>query len=140
MAKLKLNLTDDIIKLMSNFRIQKLNQLNVKQNPEDWTDKYFGIDTYGLYHGSYLYQDMAEILGLSDKIIKGTELDYDGPKYEQETMNYLIDLDAFIVSNILNLEEIIHQFATKGGVKSGIYTCRDNEHIWSFANAIEVEK
>ena len=47
-------------------------------------------------------------------------------------MNHLMDLDAYITDNILNIEEIVHQFATEGGLKPGIYTCKDNEHIWSY--------
>lgn len=134
MARLKITLTPDIISLISHFRYQKLNNLNIKNGNEDWTDKYYGIDTYELYHGSSLYQDMAEILGLQDKIIKGTEFDFDGPKYEPETMKYMIDMDAFIVDNILNIEEILHQFCDKGGLKPGTYICKDNEHIWKLKN------
>lgn len=131
MARLKIELTDEIIALVSKFRFQKLNDLNIKHGIEDWTDKYYGIDTYALYHGSHLYEDMAQILGKADQVIKGTEEDFDGPKYPTELMEHLMELDTYIVDNILEIEEIIHQFAFKeGGVKPGVYTCKDNEHLW----------
>lgn len=132
MARLKVELTDEHLTLIKNFRIQKLNELNVKVGQEDWSDKYYGIDTYALYHGNHLYWDMAQILGVHDQVIKGTEEDIDGPKYPTELMNHLMDLDAYITDNILNIEEIVHQFVTEGGLKPGIYTCKDNEHIWSY--------
>lgn len=134
MAKIKIELTDEHLALIRNFRFQKLNELNVKNGMEDWSDKYYGIDTYALYHGSHLYEDMAQILCVADQVIKGTEEDFDGPKYPQELMEHLMDLDAYITDNILNIEEIVHQFSCLGGVKAGIYTCKDNEHIWSYKN------
>lgn len=139
MARIKVVLTEEHLKLIKNFRIQKLNVLNVKNGVEDWTDKYYGIDTYGLFHGSHLYEDMAQILGVADQVIKGTEEDIDGPKYPKELMDKFIELDEYILDNILNIEEIVHQFCCKTdekgnivGVKPGIYTCKDNEHIWKY--------
>lgn len=132
MARLKVVLTEEHLKLIKNFRIQKLNELNVKNGIEDWTDKYYGIDTYGLFHGSHLYEDMAQILGVADQVIKGTEEDIDGPKYPKELMDNFIELDEYILDNILNIEEIVHQFSSEGGLKPGIYTCKDNEHIWKY--------
>ena len=141
MARLKVVLTEEHLKLIKNFRIQKLNELNVKNGVEDWTDKYYGIDTYGLFHGSHLYEDMAQILGVADQVIKGTEEDVDGPKYPQELMEKFIELDEYILDNILEIEEIIHQFSWyydkqknkwTGGVKPGVYTCKDSEHIWKY--------
>ena len=48
MAKIKIELTDEHLALIRNFRFQKLNELNVKNGMEDWSDKYYGIDTYAL--------------------------------------------------------------------------------------------
>lgn len=139
MARIKVELTDEHLALIKNFRIQKLNHLNVKNGVEDWSDKYYGIDTYGLFHGSNLYEDMAQILGVADKVIVGTEEDYDGPKYPVELMEHFDKLDSYIIDNMINIEEIVHQFCCKKdengnvvGVRAGIYTCKDNEHIWYY--------
>lgn len=53
----RLKLTEDIISLISNFRFKKIN------------DKMSGFDTYDLYGGTYLYEDMALILGKFDQMI-----------------------------------------------------------------------
>lgn len=94
-------------------------------------DKYYGIDTYDLFNCDYWYDQMAHIVGLSDQVINGTEEDVDGPKYPQEVIEHLRELDDFIVTNILNIEDILHQFCDRGGIKSGVtYVSYDYEGIW----------
>lgn len=121
-------LTRDIEdRLNSIDRISKISKvLAVEDN-----DKYYGIDTYDLFSNDYWYDYMAHIIGCSDQVIRGTEEDTDGPKYPQEVIEHLRDLDAFLINNIVYIEDIIHQFSDRGGIKSGItYISYDYEGIW----------
>ena len=94
-------------------------------------DKYYGIDTYDLFKCDFWYDQMAHIVGISDQVINGTDEDTDGPKYPQEVIEHLRELDDFIVTNILNIEDILHQFCDRGGIKAGItYISYDYEGIW----------
>ncbi len=94
-------------------------------------DKYYGIDTYDLFETDYWYDYMARIVGCSDQVIHGTEEDTNGPKYPQEVIEYLRDLDAFLINNLVHIEDILHQFSDRGGIKSGVtYVSYDYEGIW----------
>ena len=94
-------------------------------------DKYYGIDTYDLFNCDYWYDQMAHIVGLSDKVIPGTEEDTDGPKYPQEVIEELRVLDDFLVTNLQSIEDIIHQFCDRGGIKPNVkYISYDYEGIW----------
>lgn len=118
MARLKLTFNDEHIQLIKNFRTRQLG------------DEYFTIDTYDLFGGTYLYEDMALILGYMDKVIPGTMEDADGPKFDDETLEHLNELDSFIVENLQNIEDILHQFCTEGIQPGVTYWCNPSEHIW----------
>lgn len=169
MAKLKIQFTEDQIKLIKNLRFQEIkpnfyvtpcnddvwvNKVNdtrynvstivcngnerseitspiVIQNAQDLGDNLYGIDTYNLWGGTYIYEDIAYIVGKMDKVIDGTLEDPDGPKFDEETTAYLNELATFIIDNLTNIEEILHQFCTEG-IQTGVcYTCNQAQHIWS---------
>ena len=118
MAKFKLTFTEEHINLIKNFRTRQIDDAN------------YSIDTYDLFGGTYLYEDMAYILGLMDKVIPGTMEDADGPKFEEETMQHLMELDSFIVDNLQHIEDILHQFCTEGIQPGVTYVCNLNEGVW----------
>lgn len=118
--KLKLEINEDIIKLIKNFNFEKFN------------DYQYGLDTYSLWGGTYLYEQMALILGYQDKIIPQTLEDPMGVRYEEEYEKKMIEYDEFIIENLKSIEEILHQFVDKGGIKPGIYTCVDYIRIWDY--------
>ena len=118
MARLKLTFNDEHIQLIKNFRTRQLG------------DEYFTIDTYDLFGGTYLYEDMALILGYMDKVIPGTMEDADGPKFDDDTLQHLNELDSFIVENLKNIEDILHQFCTEGIQANVTYWCNPSEGIW----------
>lgn len=98
---------------------------------EEDNDKYYGIDTYDLFGADFWYQQMAYIIGCADQVIKGTEEDVDGPKYPQEVIEHLRELDEFLIANLLHIEDIVHQFSDRGGIKAGVkYVSYDHEGIW----------
>lgn len=122
----RLKLTEDIISLISNFRFKKIN------------DNMSGFDTYDLYGGTYLYEDMAFILGKFDQMIPGTENNPMGRQFPEELVKYFKELDEFIIENLSDLENIVHQFI-RNGLKPGIYETIDYEQIWKFKEEI-IEK
>lgn len=119
MARIYVNLTEDHLKLIRNLNVQAL------------TDETVGIVKDNLYGGTYKYEQMALILGLTDKAVPGTEEDMEtGTLYEKEVQLYMLELDKYIRENLLNIEEILHQFCLKGGLTVGKYVCKDYQHIW----------
>ena len=118
--KLTLKLTDDIISLIKWLKFEPINATS------------YGIDTYGLWGGTNLYEDMANILGWQDKVIPETIENVMGPRYEDEYQQKMEEYDAFIVENLVFIEQILHQFCDKGGLKPGVYSCVDNVQIWSY--------
>ena len=119
MARIYVNLTEDHLKLIRNLNVQAL------------TDETVGIAKDNLYGGTYKYEQMALILGLTDKAVPGTEEDMEnGTLYEKEAQLYMVELDKYINENLLNIEEILHQFCLKGELTVGKYVCKDYQHIW----------
>ena len=119
MARIYVNLTEDHLKLIRNLNVQAL------------TGETVGIAKDNLYGGTYKYEQMALILGLTDKAVPGTEEDMEnGTLYEKEAQLYMVELDKYINENLLNIEEILHQFCLKGGLTAGKYVCKDYQHIW----------
>ena len=110
--------------------IDRISAISKAYAAED-VDKYYGIDTYDLFNCDYWYDQMAHIVGLSDKVIPGTEEDTNGPKYPEEVIKHLMELDDFLVTNIVSIEDIIHQFCNRGGIEAGVtYVSYDYEGIW----------
>ena len=128
MATIKIELTEDKINLIKNIHFVEKPDLDdtSKETPN------FGIDFYSLYGGSYVLEDVSYILGLYDKHIEGTEESVTGVRFPEEIEKYMYDIHDYIVDNIDCIEEIVHQFITEGGVKPGIYSAKENEHIWKY--------
>ena len=120
--KITLNITKDHIKLIKSLYFKRFN------------DNQYGIDNYDLFKvgRGFLYEDMAIILDKTDKIIPETINDWDGPKFDTETQNYLIEMDEFLVEHLQDIIDILIEFCDKGGLKEGKYTCFDTERIWKF--------
>lgn len=118
--KIKLVLTEDHITLIKNFVFERI------------SDKHYGIDSFGLWGGTNIYEQMAGFLGWSDKVIPETIESVFGPRYEDEYQLKLEEYDAFILENLVYIEQILHQFCDKGGIKPGVYTCLDNVCIWTY--------
>lgn len=115
----KITLTEDHIKLIPFFFIQ------------EFGDNEIGVTKEQLFNlGSHLLEDMAMILGLSDKAINNTSYDADGRAFDDETEKYMLDLYNYIVDNLYYIELIIHQFVIKGGITAGTYKALDNELFW----------
>ena len=125
--KLTIILTDEIIKLVKFFKTTQFN------------DYQYGVDIDALYIESHLYDFMALVLDLKDHQIPNTEENPSGAEYDDETTEKLRNLDEYIVTNILYIEEIIHQFCDVG-VKPGKYICLAYNRIWKYEDETEANK
>lgn len=119
MAKVKINLTEEHIKLIKEFRIERID------------DIYIGFDTINPYGGSYLMEDLAMILGYWDKAIEGTEKDYDGRKFGIENEQKMLSIHTYLMDNMEYILSILTQFITTG-VKPGLYTATDYNLRWDY--------
>lgn len=117
--KIILVFTEDIIKFIKLLKVQK------------FSDSKVGIDNYGLYPESHLFDFMAMILDLQDHIIKGTEENPLGAEYDEEATKKMFEIDSFIVENLEYIEEILHQFCDVG-IKPGKYSCLAYQRIWKY--------
>lgn len=126
--KIKVELNEDLIKLVKSFEFTRLN------------NSHYGIDSYSLFGGTYLYEQMAYILGYNDKVIPETLELPTGPRYQQEYEDKMIEYDEYLLKNLVFIEEILHQYIDKGGVKPGVYSCLDNVRIWEYEPFKEDEK
>lgn len=117
--KLKVEFDEEKIALIRALRFQKFN------------DNQYGIDNYEPFMGSMLFEDMALILGYTDKVIPGTEENFDGPRYQPEVEELFFQLSEWLNCNLIFIEEILHQNCDCG-IKVGTYTCQDYKRIWEY--------
>lgn len=127
MAKKKITLTDEHILLISHFTFGEL------PNLEDEDNEYptYGLDLNSLYGGSYVNEDISYILGKYDEHVPGTEESAEGPRFPEELENHFSELHSYILENLGDIEEIVHQFVGKGGITPGTYVSRNNQHFWT---------
>lgn len=120
--------SDDMEMFRKIMSIVSREFMKIKSAP---TSNNVGIDTYSMYMGSDLYEDMARILGVYDQVIPESVESPLGVRFPDEIMNMLAEYDDFMVKNLISIEEIMHQFCDKG-VKPGKYSCIDSVRIWSY--------
>ena len=115
---LHLNLTEDHLKLVKFLNI------------EDKDDDVLTINKkVMLTMQTHLLDDVAMILGLRDKAIKGTEEDPDGAAYPDDVEKRMLDAYKYVSDNLYLIESLLHQRVFEG-VQEGHYKCRDTDMIW----------
>lgn len=119
MAIKKLEITKDRLALISALNPQ-LTEGGVK-----FVEKSF-------WGGSYLFEDLAIILGFYDEHIKGTEGDFEGRRYPPEKEKYMLELYDWFKENIYYILSLTVQFVNKGGLKEGTYKCIDYQLDWEY--------
>ena len=130
MAVLKVELTEDILKLVSNIRFQEVPTPPQEDDERERID--YAIDYNSLYGGTYVFEDIAYILGRYDEHIPGTEEDPLGVKFPLELEDYMWEIHTYIIDHIDAIEELVHQFCNKGGLKPGVYQCKSNFRMWEY--------
>ncbi|MBP5722890.1 MAG: hypothetical protein J6X18_04880 [Bacteroidales bacterium] len=130
MAFLNVTLTDDMLRLVSRINFEQFPPVESWEGSQKLT---WGIDINSLYGGSFMFEDISYILGIYDRHIEGTEFDSMGPRFSKEDEDYMYGLHSYILEHLQDIEEIVHQFCNRGGVKPGTYKCKPNERIWEFS-------
>lgn len=115
----KVTLTDEHIKLIQGLNPTVDDNNNVVFNPNS------------LWGGSYLFEDIALILGFYDEQLEGTENDFGGRRYSAEREKHMLELYDYIKDNLLYIESLVHQYSIKGGLTPGTYKCVDYQLDWS---------
>ena len=121
----KITLTEDMLKLISNIQYGEAPMLDEKDTRQSIM---YGIDFNALYGGS-TFEDVAIILGLYDKRIPGTEEEPLGAKFPKEIEDYMWNIHTNIVDHIEEIEQLVHWFSNKGGLKPGNYGFKG---IWEY--------
>lgn len=117
---IKLTLTDEHIKLIPFFFIQN-----------EGDDRLVIDKRHLLSLGAHLLDDMAAILGYTEKAIEHTEDDPDGRAYPDDIEEHLLSIHKYITENLFYIESLIHQMCICGGISEGTYVCKAKELIWS---------
>ena len=145
--KITLNFTDEHIALIKALNFTKFD------------DSHYGIDNYSLWGGTYLWEQMALILGYQGAIIPSSIEDPTGPKFyktcytgldengrrvittnkeeaeklgmtEIDVLEHLRDLDSYVITNISYIMDIVLQFCTEGIQPGVTYWAYDYQRIW----------
>lgn len=119
MAIIKITLTEEHIKIITNFRISQLGDESVVINTKD------------LLVNNSVVEGIALLLDKFDEHIEGSEVEVEGRRYPTELEDYFWDLYSYITDNLQYIEIILHQFVSTG-IKPGTYRCVDNIMIWEF--------
>lgn len=120
MAKIKIKITKDHLKLIKQFKVETINDYKT------------GFDTINPYGGMYLMEDLAMILGYWDKAVEGTERDYDGRKFGIDNEIKMLEIHTYVIDNINFILSILIQFSDKG-IKPGVYTSLDYDLNWEYS-------
>ena len=123
----KIKLTEDILQLISHIHFEEMPDLRGERYPLTW-----GINFFSLYGGSFVFEDVAYILGRYDEHIPGTEEDAMGPRFDKEFEDYMWEIHSYVVENIRYIEDLVHYYCNKGGLKVGTYKCHSNSMDWTY--------
>lgn len=127
MQLLKVTLTDDMIKLISCINFQEYEKIT---DDTDSHNVFYGVDLNSLYGGNFVFEDIARILNLYDKVIQDTETLSTGPRFPMEIEDYMWETHCYILDNLAYIEQILHQHCTKG-ISAGTYVSKNNQLIWN---------
>ena len=113
-----LNLTEDHLKLV-RF-------LNIEDNDDDVLTINKKVM---LTMQTHILDDVAMILGFTDKAIKGTDEDPDGRAYPDDIEKYMLDTYKYVSDNMYYIETLLYQNVLTG-VQPGEYKANDADLIW----------
>ena len=100
-------------------------------NVEDKDDDFLKINKkIMLTMQTHILDDVAMILGLRDKAIKGTEEDADGAAYPDDVEKYMLDTYHYVSDNLYLIETLLHQKVMEGIKPNTEYKAKDSDLIW----------
>lgn len=127
MAIKRIVLTDDILKVISGLKFEQFSfDKNSPNNHYGW-----GIDSYGMYGGTYPLEDISILIGKYNEHIPGTEEKPTGVEFPYELTQYMWGIHDYIVENLEFIESLVHAYIGNGGLTPGTYKCKDNEMFWT---------
>lgn len=152
--------TDQVVTLYEDETCKEYRLGDVLNKFKIGIDNIYGIDNYNLWGGTFIWEQMALILGYQGAIIPSTMEDPTGPKFyekvwtgldengrrfvvtnkdntdnvdgleEIDVWEHLKDLDCFIVTNLPYIMDILLQFCTEGIQPGVTYWAYDYQRIW----------
>ena len=124
----KLILTDEHLKLISLIRFGYVEGTAKDKKPiQGWL-----IDMENPYILLGRLSDLALVLGYSDQAIPGTDEDnIEGAALPDDVEEHLLEVHHYIVDNLCDIENLVHQSMLNGGLTPGTYRCIDDEGIWT---------
>ena len=122
-------------------------------------DNVYGFDMYNLWGGTYIWEQMAYILGYQNAMIPSTMEDPTGPKFyktvwtgldengkrvvvtdkeegeklgfeEIDVLEHFKDLDSYMITNLTYIMDILLQYCTEGIQPGVTYWAYDYQRIW----------
>lgn len=81
----------------------------------------WGCDQWSLFGGTYVYEDIAMILGYFDQAIENSENLATGRRFPKELEDKMYTLYEYIYENLEDIFNLILTFISKGGLTPGVY-------------------
>lgn len=81
----------------------------------------WGCDQWSLFGGTYVYEDIAMILGYFDQAIENSENLATGRRFPKELEDKMYALYEYIYENLEDIFNLILTFISKGGLTPGVY-------------------
>lgn len=81
----------------------------------------WGCDQWSLFGGTYLYEDMAMILGYFDQAIENSENLATGRRFPIELENKMYSLYEYIYEHLEEIISLVLYFINRGGLTAGVY-------------------
>ena len=117
MKKNRIELTEDVLKLISTIKVRRIEVPN-----EIGNGMYIaGIDNASTYGGSDLLEDVSMALSCYDQHIEGTESNANGILFDEELENKMYDMHEFVIEHLYEIEALVHYWSNKGGLTPGVY-------------------
>lgn len=81
----------------------------------------WGCDQWSLFGGTYLFEDMAMILGYFDQAIENSENLATGRRFPIELENKMYSLYEYIYEHLEEIISLVLYFINRGGLTAGVY-------------------
>lgn len=147
MARRKITLNEDHITLLKNMRMIEINNVYEQENVFEENEKtnelvevekyikvdgkYIGYDTFEMYDGFHRYEAIALLLGKLSYNDFNNHNPMIGLHISDEVLEYVIEIDNYIMDNFLTIDSIVKQYLSVG-LKPGIYTEDTITREWKY--------
>lgn len=116
------SLVEDL-KLSEDKNVESVNNaiLNEIHNFNPHSRFGWGCDQWSLFGGTYVFEDIAMILGYFDQAIENSENLATGRRFPKELEDKMYNLYEYIYENFEDIFNIVLTFVGKGGLIAGTY-------------------